>query len=206
MTEREDRQDITRCPVALCDRHRPARLAIVSHCVHRRLRTRLRRNRFLEGADAVTEFMQHAHAMAGHTMHRLTNQVITVDGDSAQARTYVDALIMLADNNSGVNAAGFYDDELVRTDTGMADRPPPLHPGASGSVGWRRHDVCSQVRPVGVGGRRIRRRRRRLRRGACRARGQRRAAGAAPGRARRGGRRDRRPHRRRNPHAGSRSR
>lgn len=62
--------------------------------------------------------MQQAHALAGHTMHRLTNQVITVDGDSARARTYVDALIMLADNNSGVNAAGFYDDEFVRTDKG----------------------------------------------------------------------------------------
>jgi 3-phenylpropionate/cinnamic acid dioxygenase small subunit len=70
------------------------------------------------GVDAVTEFMQQAHALAGHTMHRLTNQVITVDGDSAQARTNVDALIMLADNNSGVNAAGFYDDEFVRTEKG----------------------------------------------------------------------------------------
>jgi 3-phenylpropionate/cinnamic acid dioxygenase small subunit len=71
-----------------------------------------------QGVDAVTEFMQQAHAMAGHTMHRLTNQVITVDGESAQARTYVDALIMLADSTSGVNAAGFYDDELVRTERG----------------------------------------------------------------------------------------
>ena len=71
-----------------------------------------------KGPDAVTEFMQQAHELAGHTMHRLTNQVITVDGDSAQARTYVDALIMLADNNSGVNAAGFYDDEFVRTEKG----------------------------------------------------------------------------------------
>lgn len=70
------------------------------------------------GVDAVTEFMQQAHAMAGHTMHRLTNQVIAVDGDAAEARTYVDALIMLADNNSGVNAAGFYDDDFVRTEQG----------------------------------------------------------------------------------------
>jgi ketosteroid isomerase-like protein len=69
-----------------------------------------------KGADAVTEFMRAAHELAGHTMHRLTNQVITVDGDTAQARTYVDALIMLADNSSGVNAAGFYDDEFVRTE------------------------------------------------------------------------------------------
>jgi hypothetical protein len=56
--------------------------------------------------------------MAGHTMHRLTNQVITVDGDKAESRTYVDALIMMSDSNSGVNAAGFYDDELIRGDDG----------------------------------------------------------------------------------------
>jgi hypothetical protein len=62
--------------------------------------------------------MEQTHAMAGHTLHRLTNQVITVDGDSAQARTYVDALIMMADNKSGVNGIGYYDDELVRTHTG----------------------------------------------------------------------------------------
>jgi 3-phenylpropionate/cinnamic acid dioxygenase small subunit len=55
-----------------------------------------------KGVDAITEFMQ----------------VITVDGDAAQSRTYVDALIMVGDGNSGVNAAGFYDDELVRGDDG----------------------------------------------------------------------------------------
>lgn len=71
-----------------------------------------------KGVDAVTEFMQQAHALAGHTMHRLTNQVITVDGDTARARTYVDALIMVGDNKSGVNGIGFYDDDLVRTDAG----------------------------------------------------------------------------------------
>ena len=70
------------------------------------------------GADAVTEFMERSHAMAGHTMHRLSNHAITSDGDGATARTYVDALIMAQDNNSGVNAVGFYDDELVRTDEG----------------------------------------------------------------------------------------
>ncbi len=70
------------------------------------------------GIDAVTEFMTQVHAMAGHTLHRLTNQAITVDGDTAAARTYVDALIMAADNQSGVNGVGFYDDELVRTPDG----------------------------------------------------------------------------------------
>jgi 3-phenylpropionate/cinnamic acid dioxygenase small subunit len=88
-----------------------------------------------KGVDAITEFMQQAHAMAGHTMHRLTNQVIAVDGDAAQSRTYVDALIMLGDGNSGVNAAGFYDDDLVRT-----------------AGGWRvarREFVQVRVAPVG---------------------------------------------------------
>jgi 3-phenylpropionate/cinnamic acid dioxygenase small subunit len=67
-----------------------------------------------QGVAAVTEFMDRSHAMAGHTMHRLTNMAITVTGDTATARTYVDGLILAADNASGVNAIGFYDDELIR--------------------------------------------------------------------------------------------
>jgi 3-phenylpropionate/cinnamic acid dioxygenase small subunit len=70
------------------------------------------------GVEAVTDFMERSHAMAGHTMHRLTNQVITVNGDRAEARTYVDGLIMAPDNGSGVNAVGFYDDDLVRSAVG----------------------------------------------------------------------------------------
>lgn len=71
-----------------------------------------------KGIDAVAEFMEQVHAMAGHTMHRLTNQAVTVDGDKATARTYVDALIMGGDNKTGVNALGFYDDDIVRTADG----------------------------------------------------------------------------------------
>lgn len=71
-----------------------------------------------KGVDAVTEFMEQVHAMAGHTMHRLSNQAITLDGDKAAARTYIDGLIMSGDNTSGVNAIGFYDDEIVRTAQG----------------------------------------------------------------------------------------
>jgi 3-phenylpropionate/cinnamic acid dioxygenase small subunit len=67
------------------------------------------------GVDAVTDFMEQTHAMAGHTLHRMSNQAIAVDGDTASARSYVDALIMSADNTSGVNAVGFYDDDLART-------------------------------------------------------------------------------------------
>ncbi len=70
------------------------------------------------GVEAVTEFMEQSHAMAGHTLHRMTNTVITLDDDTAQARTYVDACILSGDHTGGVNAVGFYDDELVRTAAG----------------------------------------------------------------------------------------
>ena len=71
-----------------------------------------------KGVDAVTDFMEQAHAMAGHTMHRLTNQVITIEGDKATTRTYIDGVIMFGVNQAGVNALGFYDDEIVRTAEG----------------------------------------------------------------------------------------
>jgi 3-phenylpropionate/cinnamic acid dioxygenase small subunit len=71
-----------------------------------------------QGVDAVTDFMEQVHALAGHTMHRLSNLAITLDGDKAAARTYIDGLILVADNTSGVNAIGFYDDEIVRTEAG----------------------------------------------------------------------------------------
>lgn len=70
------------------------------------------------GVDAVSDFMEQTHAMAGHTLHRMSNQAIAVDGGTASARSYVDALIMSADNTSGVNAVGFYEDDLTRTAAG----------------------------------------------------------------------------------------
>lgn len=67
--------------------------------------------------DAVTGFMDRIHLGYRYTLHRMTNMVITVNGDRAEARTYVDALIVTADM-SGVNAIGYYDDDVVRTDDG----------------------------------------------------------------------------------------
>src|SRR5271167_3348042 len=69
------------------------------------------------GAGAIMDFMRRAHAGARHTMHRLTNHVINVDGDNAVVRSYVDALILVEDG-SGANAIGFYDDRLRRTTDG----------------------------------------------------------------------------------------
>ena len=114
MTEYEDRQDISdvliRYATGIGRRDWPLfRTVFTDDCVldYGDIGT-------WHGVDAVADFMEQTHAMAGHTMHRMSNQVITVDGDRAQARTYVDALIMAPDNASGVNAIGFYDDELVR--------------------------------------------------------------------------------------------
>ncbi len=70
------------------------------------------------GVDAITAFMDEAHATMGHTLHRLSNLAVTVDGDTATARSYVDAVLMDAGGERGHNTVGFYDDELVRTADG----------------------------------------------------------------------------------------
>jgi 3-phenylpropionate/cinnamic acid dioxygenase small subunit len=118
VTEREDRQDIAdvllRYATGIDRRNWPLfRTAFTEDC-----ELDYGEIGSWHGVDAVTEFMETSHAIAGHTMHRLTNQVITVDGDRAEARTYVDGLIMFGDAGSGVNAVGFYDDDIVRTAAG----------------------------------------------------------------------------------------
>jgi 3-phenylpropionate/cinnamic acid dioxygenase small subunit len=136
MTDREDRQDITDVLLRYAtgiDRRDWAlfRTVFTEDCVmeYGEIGT-------WNGVDAVTEFMEQSHGMAGHTLHRLTNVTITVTGDSATSRTYVDALILAPDNTSGVNAVGFYDDDLVRT-----------------GAGWRvRHRRFTAVRMGTVGG------------------------------------------------------
>ncbi|GBG37770.1 nuclear transport factor 2 family protein [Mycobacterium montefiorense] len=118
MTERDDRQDISellvRYATGIDRRDWPLfRTVFTDDCEldYGEIGT-------WQGVDAVTDFMDKTHAMAGHTLHRLTNQAITLDGDKASARTYIDAVIMFGDNQSGVNAWGFYDDEIVRTADG----------------------------------------------------------------------------------------
>lgn len=71
-----------------------------------------------DSAETMADYMEASHAGLGHTMHRLTNLVISVDGDDATARTYVDALLMAADGQSGLNPRGMYEDRLVKTDQG----------------------------------------------------------------------------------------
>ena len=118
MTEREDRQDISdllvRYATGIDRRDWPLFRTVFTHDCE----LDYGEIGAWKGVDAVADFMEQVHALAGHTMHRLSNQAIAVDGDKAAARTYIDGLIMTGDNKSGVNAIGFYDDEIVRTDDG----------------------------------------------------------------------------------------
>jgi 3-phenylpropionate/cinnamic acid dioxygenase small subunit len=118
MTEREDRQDISellvRYATGIDRRDWPLfRTVFTDDC-----ELDYGEIGAWKGVDAVTDFMEQTHALLGHTMHRLSNMTITVDGDRAVARTYLDGLMLAPDNKSGVNAVGFYDDEVVRTPDG----------------------------------------------------------------------------------------
>lgn len=68
------------------------------------------------GVEEITAFMVEVHS--GPSLHRLSTMAITLDGDRATARTYVDALVLMEDQKTGANSHGYYDDELVRTDAG----------------------------------------------------------------------------------------
>jgi 3-phenylpropionate/cinnamic acid dioxygenase small subunit len=71
------------------------------------------------GVDAITAFMERSHAAMGHTLHRISNEAVVRNGSGGvSARSYVDAVLMAADGRSGINAVGYYDDELVRTEGG----------------------------------------------------------------------------------------
>lgn len=71
-----------------------------------------------DSAEAITAFMVEVHAPVGHTLHRMSNFAVEVDPDGTRGRahSYVDALLMAPDGRHGVNAAGVYDDELVRAE------------------------------------------------------------------------------------------
>ncbi len=70
------------------------------------------------GVDAITTWMEQAHALCGHTLHRITNQAISRHGNGVAARSYVDAIIMRPDNARGTRGIGYYDDEFTCTDAG----------------------------------------------------------------------------------------
>ena len=70
------------------------------------------------GSDEITEWMRVAHEPCGHTLHRITNPALSPSPGGVTARSYVDALVLAADNRTGSRATGYYDDELVETGDG----------------------------------------------------------------------------------------
>ena len=89
-----------------------------------------------DGVDAVTEFMELAHAGV-QTLHRMSNQAIEVDGDKAEARTYVDVVMV------GQHVRRERDRLLRRRDRAhrrrLAHRRPPVHLGAAEHI-WSARD------------------------------------------------------------------
>jgi 3-phenylpropionate/cinnamic acid dioxygenase small subunit len=69
-------------------------------------------------AKDITAFMEATHAPCGHTLHSISNITVQMTAGGATARSYVNAIIMLGDNRTGVRAAGWYDDELVEGEAG----------------------------------------------------------------------------------------
>jgi hypothetical protein len=68
------------------------------------------------GPDEITAFMTRAHTSLGATLHRMSNFVINGTGDAATAHSYVDALLTSATLGEAPHrAAGWYDDQFVRT-------------------------------------------------------------------------------------------
>jgi 3-phenylpropionate/cinnamic acid dioxygenase small subunit len=74
----------------------------------------------IAGAERITDIMQKAHDPMGPSFHRMSNMVVKIDGDTAAARTYVHAVLLVdpADKDKWVDVVGSYDDKLVRTPDG----------------------------------------------------------------------------------------
>ncbi len=64
-------------------------------------------------ANAITEWMKETHAPCGHTLHRISDEVVATHDHGVSSRSYVDALIMGPDNTTGTQAIGYYDDVLA---------------------------------------------------------------------------------------------
>ena len=72
-----------------------------------------------EGRDAWVQFVDQALQNFKGTHHQITNQEITVDGDTAHMRSYVQATHQLArDDEHLLILYAIYDDRLVRTADG----------------------------------------------------------------------------------------
>lgn len=65
------------------------------------------------GVDAITDYMSRTHPEGIRSLHRISNVATAREGDRQTARSYVDVIYVGTASGDGVNAVGFYDDELV---------------------------------------------------------------------------------------------
>ena len=71
------------------------------------------------GANAITDYMKHAHADLGATLHRISNIDIRSVNGGVQARCYVDALLSPMNEGGPLHRGiGYFDDQLIRTANG----------------------------------------------------------------------------------------
>ncbi len=71
-----------------------------------------------QSGDEITEWMRTTHEPLGPSLHRITNQAVAHEGGGVTVRSYVDVVIVGPNNAGGAQAAGYYDDVVVRTDDG----------------------------------------------------------------------------------------
>ena len=74
----------------------------------------------VEGLPAIVEKVTNALGPLDASQHIISNQQVTIDGDTATCRCYLHAQHTLRGTEGGDNfiIAGRYDDELVRTPDG----------------------------------------------------------------------------------------
>lgn len=72
-----------------------------------------------QGPAAIVQFIKQTHADLGPTLYRITNIDIQMRDGQAFARSYVDAVLMPANEGGPTHQAiGYYDDVLSRTGQG----------------------------------------------------------------------------------------
>jgi len=70
-------------------------------------------------AAAITDYMKHAHADIGPSLHRMSNIDIRATENAVHVRSYVDALLTPMNPGGPLHrGVGFYEDHFVRTGDG----------------------------------------------------------------------------------------
>lgn len=69
-----------------------------------------------DGIEQLTKVMRELHDPLDASLHRMSNMNITVDGEKAEATSYVDALLIRRDHPAGpaYQVTGFYEDLISR--------------------------------------------------------------------------------------------